>query len=56
MYNDKNILTLSDEALREIELDLQEGADMVMGSFNPVRTVGSQVVENLDLKKKFLVI
>ena len=24
-----------------------------MSSFNPVRTVGSQVVENLDLKKKF---
>ena len=54
MYNDKNILTLSDEALREIrKKEIAMIFQNPMSSFNPVRTVGSQVVENLDLKKKF---
>tara|TARA_B110000196_G_scaffold315552_1_gene325361 strand:- start:903 stop:1889 length:987 start_codon:yes stop_codon:yes gene_type:complete len=53
IYNNKDILSLSDSDLREIRKnEIAMIFQNPMSSFNPVRTVGSQIIENLYYKNK----
>ena len=54
LYNDNNLLSLSDRDLREVrKKEIAMIFQNPMSSFNPVRTIGSQIIENLDVKNQF---
>ena len=54
LYNDNNLLSLPDRDLREVrKKEIAMIFQNPMSSFNPVRTIGSQIIENLDTKNQF---